>query len=183
MPLFPPPVIPPLTGAEPLASGESLYARIASQGGVQLVTTQLMLTYWKAATTGSATGVTTLTGQVAEAHGVEGSGTPTGVTSGTGCGTPSAATITGGHDGAGQIGITCGTAGSNGNNFVTATFAVAYSTTAPVCVISCANAATCAGEVLSDHQANPTTTNIAVKCAGGTCTTGTLLWNYICRGI
>lgn len=65
MPLFPPPVIPPLTGAEPLASGESLYARIASQGGVQLVTTQLMLTYWKAATTGSATGVTTLTGGTA----------------------------------------------------------------------------------------------------------------------
>lgn len=123
--------------------------------------------------------LTTSTGQIDAAHIAGASGTPTSATAGTGCGTSSAPTISG-SDLSGKIGVTCGTAGTNGNNFISATFKAAYNST-PICVISCANAATCAGEVLSDHMANPSTTAIAVSCAGGTCTTGTLLWNYVCH--
>jgi hypothetical protein len=122
---------------------------------------------------------TTMGGQVSASHYTGGSGIPTSATAGSGCGTSSAPTITG-NDAYGTIGVTCGTAGAAGNDFVSATFAHAYNTNAPICVISCANAATCAGAVLSDHMANPTTAAIAVSCAGGVCTTGTLKWNYHC---
>lgn len=127
----------------------------------------------------TATPSTSLNGQIEGSHFAGGGGAPTSPTAGTGCGTSSAANVTG-NDFIGQIGVTCGTAGTNANNFVTATFAHPYVTNPPVCVVTCANAATCAGEVLADHMNNSTTTTLAVSCAGGTCTTGTLLWNYVC---
>ncbi len=48
-------------GAEPLASGESIFPRVTLAGGPQLATGQLQLSYWKAATSGLATSVTTNT--------------------------------------------------------------------------------------------------------------------------
>lgn len=123
---------------------------------------------------------TTLAGQFAFAHASGGSSTPTAATAGSGCGTSSAPTISG-NDFMGTIGVTCGIAGTAGNNLVTATFAHAYSTNAPVCVFTPANAATSTAFVSAKEINNSTTSTLAVECGtGGTCPTGTLLWSYVC---
>jgi hypothetical protein len=119
-------------------------------------------------------------GQFEASHFAGGSGVPTSATAGTGCGTASAPTVSG-NDFMGTIGVTCGGAGTAGNNFVTATFAHAYVTNAPVCVFIPANANTDTSLVTSKEINNSTTTTLAVECGtGGTCPTGTLLWAYVC---
>jgi hypothetical protein len=117
-------------------------------------------------------------GQVDVSHIAGGSGAPTSPTAGTGCGTSSLATNAG-SDSFGKMGVTCGTAGTTTNPYVTITFAHAYNT-APYCTISPANAATEGGLVSSDEIPVTTTTTLAINCGGGTCITGTLLWNYHC---
>ena len=47
--------------AEPLASGEAIFARIAANGATTLTTQTITLSYWTAVTSGSATAVTTAT--------------------------------------------------------------------------------------------------------------------------
>jgi len=51
----------PYTSAEPLTSGEAIYARPTLSGGLTLTTQVLALSYWTAATSGTATAVTTQT--------------------------------------------------------------------------------------------------------------------------
>ena len=124
--------------------------------------------------------VTNETGQINFSHAAGGSGVPTSATAGSGCGTSSAPSISG-NDFMGTIGVTCGGAGTAGNNFVTATFAHAYVTNAPACVFIPANTATETALVTSKEINNSTTTTLAVECGtGGTCPTGTLLWTYVC---
>lgn len=119
-----------------------------------------------------------VTGHAVFNHVANGSGTPTSPTAGSGCGTSSAANNAGG-DVAGSIGVTCGSGGTTTNPYVTITWAHAY-TSAPYCTLTPANAAT-AG-IMASSQIYPTTstTVLNVICGGGTCGTGTYLWNYKC---
>lgn len=127
------------------------------------------------------TNPTSLVGQTETSHLAGGSGAPTSPTAGTGCGTASAA-ANAGSDLAGHIDVKCGSSGSTGNPIITITFAHAYFT-APICVISPANAATIPALVSSDEYPVSTTTTLAIQCGGGTCVNGgasLLSWNYHC---
>lgn len=124
--------------------------------------------------------LTSVVGQADLSH-IAGGGVALTVTSsGTACGTPSAASVTG-NDLAGSMTITCGSAGTAGNSILAVTFKAAYNT-APHCVISPTSLEAITVAVSAKEIVQTTTTQLAVYCGtGGTCpSSGANTWNYIC---
>jgi hypothetical protein len=137
-------------------------------------------TIWLTGVGAVAADPTNVNGQVAISHLAGGGGALVTTSNGSSCGTPSAANVTG-TDVSGQLGITCGSAGTAGNSLVAITFANAYSS-APMCTFSAANATAAASLVTAKEFITTTTTQLRINCGSGvTCpSSGALLWTYVC---